>query len=118
MDNKKSLKILVVSDIHDEIDKIKILVEKYKDIKFDYVFCCGDVIDVPIGKNDVKEVTDQYVVKLKDIYHELEKLAPILWVPGNHEPGFYFKDDLNEEAFLNSINLHKNLKNWMKNCMW
>ena len=66
-DNKKSFKILVVSDIHDEIDKIKILVEKYKDIKFDYVFCCGDVIDVPIGKNDVKEVTDQYVVKLKDI---------------------------------------------------
>ena len=110
MEDKKSLKIFVVSDIHDDIDKIKILVEKYKDEKFDYVFCCGDVIDVPIGKNDVKEVTDPYVVKLKNIFLELEKLAPILWVPGNHEPGFYFKDDYKEEETPKSTNLHKKIK--------
>ena len=49
-------------------------------------------------------------MKLKDIYCELEKLAPILWVPGNHEPGFYFKDGYNEEATPNSFNLHKKIK--------
>ena len=110
MENKQSFKFFVVSDIHDDIEKIKASAERYKDTKFDYVICCGDVIDVPIGKNDVKEVTDKYVVKLKEIYLELEKLAPVLWVPGNHEPGFYFKDDLTEEATPNSINLHKKIK--------
>jgi Icc-related predicted phosphoesterase len=110
MEKKENYKFLVVSDIHDDIDKVKILVDKYKDTKFDYVFCCGDAIDVPIGKNDVKEVTDEYVIKLKDIYTELAKLAPILWVPGNHEPGFYFKEDLKEEVIPNSFNLHKKIK--------
>ena len=110
MESKNTLKFLVVSDIHDDIEKIKILVEKYKDDNFDFVFCCGDVIDVPIGKNDVKEVTDEYVIKLKIIYMELEKLAPIIWVPGNHEPGFYFKDDLNEEVTSKSTNLNKKIK--------
>ena len=110
MENKQSLKFLVVSDIHDDIDKTKLLVDKYKDTKFDFVLCCGDVIDVPIGKNDVKEVTDEYVIKLKHIFLELEKLAPLLWVPGNHEPGFYFKDDYNEEETPKSTNLHKKIK--------
>ena len=110
MENKQTLKFLVVSDIHDDIEKIKKLVEKYKETNFDFVFCCGDVIDVPIGKNDVKEVTDEYVIKLKNIYLELEKLAPILWVPGNHEPGFYFKDDFKEEVTPKSKNLHKKIQ--------
>ena len=110
MKNKEKYLFLVVSDIHDDIEKTKLLVEKYKITKFDYVICCGDVIDVPIGKNDVKEVTDKYVVKLKEIFSELEKLAPILWVPGNHEPGFYFKDDLTKEATQNSVNMHKQIK--------
>lgn len=60
-------------------------------------YCYGDTIDV-IGKIDVKEVTDKYVIKLKKIYLELEKLASILYAPGNHERGFYFKDELNEEV--------------------
>lgn len=107
---KENLKILVVSDIHDDIDKVKKVIEQNKETKFDYVFCCGDVIDVPIGKNDVKEVTDEYIIKLKNIYLELEKLAPIIWVPGNHEPGLYFKDDFNEEVTPRSTNLHKKIK--------
>ena len=110
MEIKDNYLFLVVSDIHDDIEKTKILVQKYKDTKFDYVICCGDVIDVPIGKNDIKEVTDKYVVKLEKIYHELEKLAPILWVPGNHEPGFYFEDGLTKEATPNSVNMHKKIK--------
>ena len=38
MEEKDSYKILVVTDIHDDIEKIKILVDKVKDIKFDFVF--------------------------------------------------------------------------------
>ena len=59
MEEKDSYKILVVTDIHDDIEKIKILVDKVKDIKFDFVFCCGDAVSVPIDKNDDTEVTKE-----------------------------------------------------------
>ena len=109
METKNSFKILVVTDIHDSIENIKILVDKVKDIKFDYIFCCGDAVSVPIAKNDDVEVCKEYIIKLKNIYDELEKLGcPLLWVPGNHEPGIYFHGA--EEITKNSENLHKKIK--------
>ena len=108
MEEKDSYKILVVTDIHDDIEKIKILVDKVKDIKFDFVFCCGDAVSVPIDKNDDTEVTKEYILKLKNIFSELEKIGHIYWVPGNHEPGIYFTT--NEEPTKDSENLHKKIK--------
>jgi Icc-related predicted phosphoesterase len=108
MEEKDSYKILVVTDIHDGIEKIKILVDKVKDIKFDFVFCCGDAVSVPIDKNDDTEVTKEYILKLKNIFTELEKIGHIYWVPGNHEPGIYFTT--NEEPTKDSENLHKKIK--------
>jgi Icc-related predicted phosphoesterase len=108
MKEKDSYKILVVTDIHDDIEKIKILVDKVKDIKFDFVFCCGDAVSVPIDKNDDTEVTKEYILKLKNIFTELEKIGHIYWVPGNHEPGIYFTT--NEEPTKDSENLHKKIK--------
>ena len=108
MEKKDSYKILVVTDIHDDIEKIKILVDKVKDIKFDFVFCCGDAVSVPIDKNDDTEVTKEYILKLKNIFTELEKIGHIYWVPGNHEPGIYFTT--NEEPTKDSENLHKKIK--------
>jgi Icc-related predicted phosphoesterase len=108
MKAKDSYKILVVTDIHDDIEKIKILVDKVKDIKFDFVFCCGDAVSVPIDKNDDTEVTKEYILKLKNIFTELEKIGHIYWVPGNHEPGIYFTT--NEEPTKDSENLHKKIK--------
>ena len=108
MKEKDSYKILVVTDIHDDIEKIKILVDKVKDIKFDFVFCCGDAVSVPIEKNDDTEVTKEYILKLKNIFTELEKIGHIYWVPGNHEPGIYFTT--NEEPTKDSENLHKKIK--------
>ena len=108
MEEKDSYKILVVTDIHDDIEKIKILVDKVKDIKFDFVFCCGDAVSVPIDKNDDTEVTKEYILKLKNIFTEREKIGHIYWVPGNHEPGIYFTT--NEEPTKDSENLHKKIK--------
>jgi Icc-related predicted phosphoesterase len=108
MEEKDSYKILVVTDIHDDIEKIKILVDKVKDIKFDFVFCCGDAVSVPIDKNDDTEVIKEYILKLKNIFTELEKIGHIYWVPGNHEPGIYFTT--NEEPTKDSENLHKKIK--------
>ena len=108
MEEKDSYKILVVTDIHDDIEKIKILVDKVKDIKFDFVFCCGDAVSVPIDKNDDTKVTKEYILQLKNIFTELEKIGHIYWVPGNHEPGIYFTT--NEEPTKDSENLHKKIK--------
>ena len=108
MEEKDSYKILVVTDIHDDIEKIKILVDKVKELKFDFVFCCGDAVSVPIDKNDDTEVTKEYILKLKNIFTELEKIGHIYWVPGNHEPGIYFTT--NEEPTKDSENLHKKIK--------
>jgi len=108
MKEKDSYKILVVTDIHDDIEKIKMLVDKVKNIKFDFVFCCGDAVSVPIDKNDDTEVTKEYILKLKYIFTELEKIGHIYWVPGNHEPGIYFTT--NEEPTKDSENLHKKIK--------
>ena len=109
MEAKDSYKILVVTDIHDDLEKTKKIVDKVKDSKIDFVFCCGDVVDVPIAKNDYKEVTKEYIIKLKNIFKELEKIGPILWVPGNHEPGIYFTN-VEEKVTGNSENLHKKIK--------
>ena len=109
MEVKDSYKILVVTDIHDDIEKVKLLIEKVPSTKFDFIFCCGDVVSVPIDKNDDDEVTKEYIIKLKNIFTELEKLGPVLWVPGNHEPGIYFNENI-EEVTKNSFNLHKKIK--------
>ena len=109
MEAKDSYKILVVTDIHDDIEKTKKIVDKVKDSKIDFVFCCGDVVDVPIAKNDDNEVTKEYIIKLKNIFKELEKIGPILWVPGSHEPGIYFTK-VEEKVTENSENLHKKIK--------
>ena len=109
MEVKDSYKILVVTDIHDDIEKVKLLIEKVSSTKFDFIFCCGDVVSVPIDKNDDDEVTKEYIIKLKNIFTELEKLGSVLWVPGNHEPGIYFNENI-EEVTKNSFNLHKKIK--------
>ena len=48
MEAKNSYKILVVTDTHDDIEKVKALVNKVQHIKFDFIFCCGDIVSVPI----------------------------------------------------------------------
>ena len=49
-----------------------------------------------------------HILKLKNIFTELEKIGHIYWVPGNHEPGIYFTT--NEEPTKDSENLHKKIK--------
>lgn len=65
MEAKDSYKFLVVTDTHDDIEKVKDLVNKVKDIKLNYIFCCGDIVSVPIDKNDDNEITKENIIKLK-----------------------------------------------------
>lgn len=93
---KEYYKILVISDIHDDISKLNALKNKVSSIKFDYIFFCGDAIDIYKNNDTI----------YKQFFTELEKIAPILWVPGNHEPNIYFNIS-QKEVTNNSKNLHK-----------
>ena len=108
-DYKESYKILTVTDIHNDIDKVKILVDKINSTKFDFVFLCGDIVDFPIEKNDSKKMKE-YFLSLKNIFKELERLGHILWVPGNHEYISFFKTKHKKEICKNCENLHKKIK--------
>lgn len=106
--------ILIVSDIHDNLENTKKLVELYKDKQIDFIFDCGDTVDVPIGKQTDKQTCEIYFEKLKQIHTELSKIAPIFWVPGNHEP-YYFFDFPSPQITPKTENLHKKFKKITKN---
>jgi hypothetical protein len=74
------MKILVVSDIHADIERILPLLDKIKemDIKFDVVVCPGDVIDINIPPGFKSEDITKIVI---EEFRTLGK--PLLMVPGN-----------------------------------
>lgn len=91
------LKILVVADIHGEIEKLSEFLNKFKEKDFDLVLCPGDFTDmfnIPEGFSQA-DVTELVLQKL------LSFGKPLLCIPGNHEP--YEILDLFEEY---GVNLH------------
>jgi 3',5'-cyclic AMP phosphodiesterase CpdA len=75
---------------------VKKVISKINSEKFDFVLCCGDIVHVPTGDNADQTAIDSYMPLMYNIFLELEKIAPILWVPGNHEPYIYFTNSYNE----------------------
>lgn len=92
---------LIVSDIHEDIQKTKTLVDlilKNK-TKIDCVICCGDIVTIPSDKLDSYDLTknSDYVKpfekKLDEILAELCRITDnVVYVPGNHDPGRTFMD--------------------------
>lgn len=109
MNSTSEIRFLVVSDIHDNIQNIRKLVDWYQKEKpkIDYILCCGDIVTVPNDRQDEPEQAKIYEPIIVNIFQELEKICPqILYVPGNHEPYTLYQKD---PPFLTkgSINLHK-----------
>ena len=91
------LKILIISDIHADIENILNLLDKVKAYEFDLVICPGDLIDVNLPKG----FTPRDIGKI--IIEELKTLKkPLLVVPGNMDGEIL---DLLEEE---KISLHGN----------
>jgi len=91
------LKILVVADVHGEIEKLSEFLSAFKERDFDLVLCPGDFTDMfntPEGysQTDVAELVLQKLLSLG---------KPVLCIPGNHEP--YEILDLFDEY---DVNLH------------
>jgi Icc-related predicted phosphoesterase len=105
-DKRSRIKFLVITDVHNKIQNVRKVISKIKTEKFDYVLYCGDAITMPSDENDNQEKIDSLMPLMHSIFLELEKIAPILWVPGNHEPYMFFTDKY-EEVSSKSKNLHK-----------
>jgi len=73
--------IVVVSDIHGDVENLLAFLDKIKELKFDVIVCPGDFTDA----NTPKGFTQEDVAKL--IIGELKSLKiPVVAVPGNVDP--------------------------------
>jgi len=72
------MRIIIVSDIHNDTENLLTFLDKVKEFEFDVIVCPGDFTDV----NTPKGFTQEDIVKV--ILEELKTLKkPILAVPGN-----------------------------------
>lgn len=95
------MKILILADIHGDMEMLKKILGKVENEAFDLVICPGDFTDM---FNKPKEL-DQLDLAEMIIQKLLALRKPILCVPGNHDP--YEILDLFEEY---DVNLHKKHK--------
>jgi len=73
--------IVVISDIHGDVENLIAYLDKIKEYKFDVIICPGDFTDA----NFPRGFTQEDIVKL--IIKELKSLnKPVLAVPGNVDP--------------------------------
>ena len=108
-EEKREFNFLLVSDIHEKIDNVTKLKEEVKNIKFDFVICLGDIVTIPNNQQDKEESVKKYEPIISNILKELEKIAPLIYIPGNHEPFTLFKNDY-PKLSENSLNLHNKFK--------
>ena len=84
-EEKTRMKFLIINDIHNRIQNVRKVISKVKSEKFDYVLCCGNIITLPTGDNADKNRIESLIPVMKSIFLEIENIAPIIWVPGNHD---------------------------------
>jgi len=103
--SKTEFNFLLVSDIHENTTNISKLLEEVKSQKFDYVLCLGDIVTIPNNNQEKEEIAKIYEPKIQNIFKELEKIAPLIYIPGNHEPSTLFKENYTKLT-ENAQNLH------------
>ena len=84
-----NIKICVISDLHFSNqmsnDKLNIILAKIKEIKPDYLFFCGDMID-SVGEVEKSKEKQRFLLWLK----ELSNISPFLVSLGSHDFFKYF----------------------------
>ena len=108
-EEKTRMKFLIINDIHNRIQNVRKVISKVKSEKFDYVLCCGNIITLPTGDNADKNRIESLIPVMKSIFLEIENIAPIIWVPGNHDAYSFFTNYF-EEISSKSQNIHKKFK--------
>lgn len=104
--SKDAYNFLLITDIHDKVDIVKKIYLKEQEADYDYVLLLGDAVTVPPGKEGDPDEIKKYSAILRNILLELEKIAPVIWIPGNHEPAPSY-DPSTPEYSARSENIHK-----------
>jgi len=87
--------IVIVSDIHGDVENLLAYLDKIKELKFDVIVCPGDFTDV----NTPKGFAQEDVAKL--IISELKSLkVPVVAVPGNVDPKSIIKSLESEDVSI------------------
>ncbi len=106
-DGKEDLKFLLVSDIHDNVTSLDLLLNKVKSKKYNYIFYLGDMVKMTPGQQNSSEHAHIYEQRMTQYLEKLEQIAPVLYIPGNNEPyTIYEKNSPN--LTKKSTNVHKN----------
>ena len=105
--NENELRFLLVSDIHDNTTSIDILLEKNKNKKFNYILYAGDMVKMTPGQQNSSEHAHEYEERMINYINKLEKIAPILYIPGNNEP-FTIYENNSPKLSKTSVNIHNN----------
>ena len=104
---KEDLKFLLVSDIHDNVTGLDLLLNKVKSKKYSYIFYMGDMVKMTPGQQNSSEHAHIYEQRMTQYLEKLEQIAPVLYIPGNNEPyTIYEKNSPN--LTKKSTNVHKN----------
>jgi len=73
--------IIVISDIHGDVENLLLYLDKIKEFKFDAIVCPGDFTDVDVPKGFTQNDVARLIIK------EIKTLKkPLLCVPGNVDP--------------------------------
>lgn len=113
MKSSSTLSILLVSDIHEDLNSLDELVNFCKKSSYvpDYIFNLGDIITIPDGQQDDPEIGAEKEKLITQILSKLEKISEnVLYIPGNHDPKSLYSQEP-PQLTEKSKNLHmKNVK--------
>ena len=107
-DTSLELSVLIVSDIHENIENLEKLVKKCKKTSDtpNYIFLLGDIVTIQDGKQEDKEMIKEKEKLLTQIISTLESICDqVIYIPGNHDPQTLYNSEppkLTEK----STNLH------------
>jgi Icc-related predicted phosphoesterase len=106
LDNN-SLKFLLLSDIHDNETSLDLLINKIKYKNYNYIFYLGDMVKMTPGQQNSSEHANIYEKRMTQYLKKLEKIAPVLYIPGNNEPYTIYEKN-SPKLTSASKNIHNN----------
>ncbi len=105
------MKVLLVTDIHGDIEKLGKIVDKED---FDAVLCGGDLAEAPMGEDGEKvreSDLSEYSNKLSQVLDVFEKQGlPTKAVPGNMDP----EEECVKQLIQRRMNIHKKIASFEK----
>ncbi|KRX03991.1 hypothetical protein PPERSA_12438 [Pseudocohnilembus persalinus] len=109
------IKILILSDIHQNYDYISLLQKKQLDNKknYDYIFILGDNDNIQISQDQTKEeqekLSSESDLNIEKLFLKIREIYPqeqIYHIPGNHDSYNLFNGK-NYDKISNCVNIHK-----------